>query len=75
MVKVRLLLLPFIGRFRLLPLNHAAAHDAVKTPQIEERDGPKQSHGNDLCRNFKIKKKKRVEFKLLSGGAPPPPPM
>lgn len=39
--KVRLLLLPLVGCFRLLPLNHAAADDAVKTPQVEEGDGPK----------------------------------
>ena len=48
--KVRLLLLPLISCFRLLPLNHAAAHNAVKTPQVEEGDGAKQSHGNNLCR-------------------------
>lgn len=39
--KVRLLLLPLVSRFRLLPLNHAATHNAVKTPQVEEGDGPK----------------------------------
>lgn len=44
----RLLLFPLVGCFRLLPLNHAAPHDAVKTPQVEQRDGAKQSHGDDL---------------------------
>ncbi len=39
--KVRRPLLPLVGCFRLLSLNHAAAHDAVKTPQVEEGDGPK----------------------------------
>lgn len=49
MKKVRLLLLPLISCFRLLPLNHAAPHNAVKAPQVEEGDGAKQSHGNNLC--------------------------
>lgn len=40
-MKVRLLLLPLISCFRLLPLNHAATHNAVKAPQVEEGDGPK----------------------------------
>lgn len=47
-MKVRLPLLPLISCFRLFPLNHAAAHNAVKAPQVEEGDGPKQSHGNNL---------------------------
>lgn len=46
--KVRLLLLPLVGCFRLLPLNHAAAHNAVKTAQVEQGDGTKQPHGNNL---------------------------
>lgn len=45
---VWLLLLGLVGCFRLLPLNHAAAHDAVETPQVEEGDGAKQPHGDDL---------------------------
>lgn len=39
--KVRLLLLPLVSCFRLLSLNHAAAYDAVKAPQVEEGNGPK----------------------------------
>lgn len=39
--KVRLLLLSLVSCFRLLPLNHAAAHNAVKTAQVEEGDGAK----------------------------------
>lgn len=39
--KVRLLLLPLVSCFRLLSLNHAAAHNTVKTPQVEEGDGSK----------------------------------
>lgn len=38
---VRLLLLPLVSCLRLFPLNHAAAHNAVKTPQVEEGNGPK----------------------------------
>lgn len=38
---IGLLLLPLISCFRLFPLDHAAAHDAVETPQVEEGDGPK----------------------------------
>lgn len=41
-------LLPLVRRLRLLPLNHAAAHNAVKAPQIEEGDGAEQPHGDDL---------------------------
>lgn len=47
-LKVRLPLFPLVRRFRLLPLNHAAAHDAVEAPQVEEGDGAEQSHGDDL---------------------------
>lgn len=39
--EVRLLLFPLVSGFRLLPLNHAATHNAVKTPQVEEGDGTK----------------------------------
>lgn len=39
--EVRLLLFPLVSGFRLLPLNHAAAHNAVKTPQVEEGNGTK----------------------------------
>lgn len=46
--ELRLPSLPLAGCFRLLPLNHAAAHDAVKAPQVEEGNGPKQPHGDDL---------------------------
>lgn len=41
-------LFPLVRRFRLLPLNHAASHDAVEAPQIEESDGAEQPHGDDL---------------------------
>lgn len=41
-------LIPLVRRLRLLPLNHAAAHDAVEAPQIEEGDGAEQPHGDDL---------------------------
>lgn len=44
----RAMLFPLVRRFRLLPLNHAAAHDAVEAPQVEEGDGAKQPHGDDL---------------------------
>lgn len=46
---LRLWLLLLVGCFRLLPLDHAAAHNAVETPQVEERDGPKQPHCDNLC--------------------------
>lgn len=39
--KVRLPLLPLVSCFRLLSLNHAAAYNAVKAPQVEEGNGPK----------------------------------
>ena len=39
--KVRLLSLPLVSCFRLLSLNHAAANNTIKTPQVEEGDGPK----------------------------------
>lgn len=45
---IRLRLFLLIGGFGLLPLNHAAPHDAVKTPQVEEGDGAKQTHGDNL---------------------------
>lgn len=48
-----LLLLCLVSCFRLLPLNHAAAHDAVETPQVEESNGAKQPHGDDLGGNSK----------------------
>lgn len=57
-LKVRLPLFPLVRRFRLLPLNHAAAHDAVKAPQVEEGDGAEQSHGDDL-------RQRRFEFVKL----------
>lgn len=38
---IRLRLLPLISGFGLLPLNHAAPHNAVKAPQVEEGDGAK----------------------------------
>lgn len=47
---LRLLLLSLVSCFGLFPLNHAAAHNAVKTPQVEEGDGPKQPHGDNLQR-------------------------
>lgn len=43
------LLLLLVGCLGLLPLDHAAPHDAVKAPQVEEGDGAEQSHGDDLC--------------------------
>lgn len=51
---LRLRLLPLVGCFRLLPLNHAAAYDAVKTPQVEEGDTPKQPHCDNLCEQSKL---------------------
>lgn len=42
------LLLLLVGCLGLLPLDHAAPHDAVKAPQVEEGDGAEQSHGDDL---------------------------
>lgn len=47
-VAARRPLFPLVRRLRLLPLNHAAAHDAVEAPQIEEGDGAEQPHGDDL---------------------------
>lgn len=49
---LRLLLLPLVSCFGLFPLNHAAAHNAVKTAQVEEGDGPKQPHGHNLQVGF-----------------------
>lgn len=45
---IRLRLFPLISGFGLLPLNHAAPHNAVKAPQVEEGDGAKQTHGDNL---------------------------
>lgn len=42
------LLFPLVGCLGLLPLDHAAPHDAVEAPQVEEGDGAEQSHGDDL---------------------------
>lgn len=47
-VAARRPLFPLVRRLGLLPLNHAAAHDAVEAPQIEEGDGAEQPHGDDL---------------------------
>lgn len=47
-VAARRPLFPLVRRLRLLPLNHAAAHDAVEAPQIEEGDGAEQPHGDNL---------------------------
>lgn len=42
------LLLALVGGPGLLPLDHAAPHDAVEAPQVEEGDGAEQAHGDDL---------------------------
>lgn len=46
------MLLSLVGCFALLPLNHAAAHNAVKAAQVEERNGSEQPHGHNLGKHI-----------------------
>lgn len=50
--KLRLMLLSLVCCFRLLSLDHASAHNAVKTAKVEEGNGAKQTHRNNLLKTL-----------------------